>query len=73
VVGNDGERLAKRHGAVTLDDLAAEGISVEEVVSVLLESLGLPGSLDDARSVFRWSAITTGAWTIPRRWQTRQP
>jgi glutamyl-tRNA synthetase len=73
VVGNDGERLAKRHGAVTLDDLAAEGISVEEVVSVLLESLGFPGSLDDARSVFRWSAITTGAWTIPRRWQTRQP
>ena len=27
VVGADGQRLAKRHGAVTLADLAAEGVS----------------------------------------------
>lgn len=31
VLGPDGERLAKRHGAVTLRDLAAEGVDVAEV------------------------------------------
>ena len=32
VVGDDGQRLAKRHGAVTLEDLAAEGVTVDRVV-----------------------------------------
>jgi glutamyl-tRNA synthetase len=31
MLGDDGERLAKRHGAVTLGDLAAEGVTVTEV------------------------------------------
>ena len=70
VMGGDGERLAKRHGAVTLDDLASRGVSTEAVVSVLLRSFGLPGSLDDARSTFDWRAIATGGWTIPEDWQT---
>ena len=34
VVGDDGQRLAKRHGAVTLEDLAAEGVAVERVVAL---------------------------------------
>jgi glutamyl-tRNA synthetase len=41
VLGVDGERLAKRHGAVTLRDLAADGWSTSEVVSTLGRSLGL--------------------------------
>jgi glutamyl-tRNA synthetase len=41
VVGADGERLAKRHGAQTLDDLAQAGWSAERVRAVLLGSLGL--------------------------------
>jgi glutamyl-tRNA synthetase len=47
VVGPDGRRLAKRHGAVTLDDLAAAGVRVPAVLGAMAASLGLaaPGSL----------------------------
>jgi glutamyl-tRNA synthetase len=41
VLGPDGERLAKRHGAVTLADLAAQGLGPPEVISLLAASLGL--------------------------------
>ena len=41
VLGADGERLAKRHGAVTLRELRAEGWAVGDVVGVLARSLGL--------------------------------
>lgn len=40
VVGVDGERLSKRHGAVSLGDLDALGWSTPEVRSMLLRSLG---------------------------------
>ncbi len=41
VLGPDGARLAKRHGAVTLDELRAEGWSPDAVRSLLAASLGL--------------------------------
>jgi glutamyl-tRNA synthetase len=41
VIGPDGERLAKRHGAVTPADLAARGIGADQVVARLGASLGL--------------------------------
>lgn len=41
VLGPDGERLAKRHGAVTLLDAAAHGRTVDDVVGWMAESLGL--------------------------------
>lgn len=41
VLGPDGERLAKRHGAVTLADLAAQGLDPPAVISLLAASLGL--------------------------------
>ncbi|HUR84778.1 MAG TPA: tRNA glutamyl-Q(34) synthetase GluQRS [Solirubrobacteraceae bacterium] len=41
VLGPDGARLAKRHGAVTLADRAASGQSPLEVRSQLAESVGL--------------------------------
>lgn len=41
VLGPDGRRLAKRHGAVTLRDLAALGRFPEDVRSLLAASLGL--------------------------------
>ena len=41
VLGPDGTRLAKRHGAVTLDDLAARGHSPAEVCARLAVSLGI--------------------------------
>ena len=40
VVGDDGERLAKRHGAVTLTELAQRGITADMVRDVLWRSLG---------------------------------
>ncbi len=40
VVGADGDRLAKRHGAITLADLAARGVSAERVRAWLLASIG---------------------------------
>jgi glutamyl-tRNA synthetase len=41
VLGADGQRLAKRHGAVTLTDLADAGWSTGEVLGALARSLGL--------------------------------
>ena len=41
VLGTDGERLAKRHGAVTLGDLEAAGVSERSVLGWIAESLGL--------------------------------
>ena len=40
VLGPDGSRLAKRHGAVTLADLAVQGVGPADVVAVLAASLG---------------------------------
>jgi glutamyl-tRNA synthetase len=53
VLGPDGQRLAKRHGAVTLRDLAADGWSAGAVLAVLAASLGLasPGESVDARGL----------------------
>jgi glutamyl-tRNA synthetase len=41
VLGSDGERLAKRHGAVTLSQLAGRGVSASDVVAWLARSLDL--------------------------------
>jgi len=41
VVDNDGARLAKRHTAITLDDLSARGWSAGRVTAALARSLGI--------------------------------
>lgn len=41
VLGDDGQRLAKRHGAVTLADLAARGVDTAAALARLAASLGL--------------------------------
>lgn len=41
VLGTDGERLAKRHGAVTLGDLEAAGVSPGAVLTWIAGSVGL--------------------------------
>jgi len=41
VLGPDGTRLAKRHGAVTLEELAARGRSAQQALAWMAESLGL--------------------------------
>jgi glutamyl-tRNA synthetase len=53
VHGDDGERLAKRHGAITLRDQLAAGASVAQVVGRLAASMGLaaPGEAVTAAQV----------------------
>ena len=41
MLGEDGERLAKRHGAVAVADLRATGATVREVVGALAGSAGI--------------------------------
>ena len=45
VVTTEGERLAKRHGAVTLRELASRGIDAATVRDRLLASLERPGPM----------------------------
>ncbi|MFW2334503.1 tRNA glutamyl-Q(34) synthetase GluQRS [Ilumatobacter sp.] len=53
VLGPDGDRLAKRHGAVTLRELRATGWSPGEIVGTLARSLGLaaPGESPTAEQL----------------------
>ena len=63
VVNAAGTRLAKRDGAVTLSELAAQGVSAEQVRDVLLESLGLPaGPLEYALEHFDPSGLPGAPW-----------
>lgn len=69
VLGPDGARLAKRDGAVTLEDLAARGIDAATVRSLLATSLGLaePGeAVGVAELLERFPAATLprSPWTM---------
>jgi glutamyl-tRNA synthetase len=66
--GNDGARLAKRHGAVTLEEQIEAGRTPAEVVAEMLQSLSLPvptGAVDldglewlrELAAGFHWAAI----------------
>lgn len=63
VVNADGARLAKRDGAVTLADLAREGVAAAAVRDRILLSLGLPaGSLEGALADFRPALLPRDPW-----------
>ena len=51
VLGPTGQRLAKRDGAVTLADLAAQRWTSAEVLAVLARSVGLAGANDPSSSI----------------------
>jgi glutamyl-tRNA synthetase len=76
VLGPDGERLAKRHGAVTLDDLAERGIDAVAVLRVLARSIGLDAdtaiTAADLVDEFRTSLVPKVGWIIPVDWQTER-
>ena len=64
-LNSDGQRLAKRDGAVTLEELTESGLDPAIVVSFLLESLGLPGtSLQAALEAFDPSALPREPWVV---------
>jgi glutamyl-tRNA synthetase len=56
VLGNDGERLSKRNGALSLRDLNEQGQSAESVRETLLASVGGRFSTD--------ALLRVGTWTI---------
>lgn len=68
MLGEDGARLAKRHGAVTLEQRLAAGQTAGEVTAELLASLGLPDPAEAPEAVgpdlllelaasFDWGAV----------------
>ncbi|MHA7240928.1 tRNA glutamyl-Q(34) synthetase GluQRS [Arthrobacter sp. TMS1-12-1] len=64
-VTGEGRRLAKRDGAVTLEDLAGQGWPAAAVLDVILASLGLPGgSLDAALAVFDPGRLPRDPWVV---------
>ena len=70
VIGADGDRLAKRHRAVTLADLAAAGIGADELRARLATSVGLasPGErVSPAQLVERFDPdrLPSDAWVWP--------
>jgi glutamyl-tRNA synthetase len=69
VLGPDGERLAKRHGAVTLADQAAAGRTPADVLGAMAASLGLaePGqrvSAGDLVDRFDIDAVPRQPWVL---------
>ncbi|MEI8238196.1 MAG: tRNA glutamyl-Q(34) synthetase GluQRS [Actinomycetota bacterium] len=69
VLAPDGSRLAKRHGAVTLFDLAARGVTASEVRARLGASLGLCGAadevtLDELVSRFDLAGVPRTPWQL---------
>jgi len=70
VLGPDGVRLAKRHGAVTLPQLAERGISAQQVLVMLAASLGLadedePVTTRDLLSRFDIQRLPREPWVLP--------
>jgi glutamyl-tRNA synthetase len=70
VLGPDGQRLAKRHGAVTLADLASTGVPPAEVLARLAVSLRLaaPGeavTVERLLARFSWVTLPRDPWTPP--------
>ena len=70
VLGPDGERLAKRHGSVTLADQGAAGRGPSEVLSWLGASLGLnqPGEAVTPSELLRGfdpARVERTPWTLP--------
>lgn len=56
VVGDDGERLAKRHGAVTLSELEANGVTATDVRAELWRSLG------QSDNTWNWHTVPRTPW-----------
>jgi glutamyl-tRNA synthetase len=72
VVGPDGERLAKRHGAVTLEDLSQRGVDVYEVLGELARSIGIdvdrPNGVSELLAGFSLDRLPRSPLTIPSEW-----
>jgi glutamyl-tRNA synthetase len=71
VLGPDGERLAKRHGSVTIGDWTAGGRSASELLAVLARRIGFTDEVvgrDDPTALvaaFDPARIPREPWTVP--------
>jgi glutamyl-tRNA synthetase len=70
VLGPDGERLAKRHGAVTLADLAGHGVGPGGLLSEMAASLGLAAPAEPVTAAelvarFDPARLPLAPWTYP--------
>jgi glutamyl-tRNA synthetase len=64
-LNSKGQRLAKRDGAVTLEEITEQGLLPANVVAILLESLGLPStSLQAALQAFDPAALPREPWIV---------
>lgn len=64
-LNSKGQRLAKRDGAVTLEEITEQGLLPANVVAILLESLGLPStSLQAALQAFDPAALPRKPWIV---------
>lgn len=71
-LNRDGVRLAKRDGAVTVADLAADGVTPGRVLSVLAASIGLGRDGETVTTStlldrFDPAAVPLTPWTVPDR------
>ena len=71
VFGPDGERLAKRHGAVTLEDQQSMGRTPADVLAVFAVSLGLAEggerpTLDELVQRFDVPKLQRTVWVLPQ-------
>ena len=78
VLGADGVRLAKRHGAITLTQLAEAGVQVPEVLTMLAASLGLADvgeRVTPSMLVARFdpTALSREPWVLPANLQRSVP
>jgi glutamyl-tRNA synthetase len=77
VVGRDGQRLAKRHGAVTLDELVEHGATDAEVLRMLVHSIGveLPvgAGIDRVAAGFAFSSLPRQPWCFDPPTATEEP
>ncbi len=70
VLDSSGERLAKRHGAVTLDDQSAVGRTPKDVLALFAVSLGLADEGETVRAIdlierFDPAALGRQPWVMP--------
>jgi len=64
-LNSKGQRLAKRDGAVTLEEITEHGVHPADVVAILLESLGLPStSLQAALEAFDPVNLPREPWIV---------
>ena len=68
VLSASGARLAKRDGAVTIEELAEQGVSIAQIIEVLARSMGVEGvhsasQLLESMDVERLRALPQEPWT----------